>query len=46
MRKSYGRNFKFRLLRKGLKVIKCAENFSSNGPLNYWIAGRINTTTP
>ena len=34
MRNSYGRNFKFLLLRKGLNVIKCAENFSSNGSLN------------
>jgi hypothetical protein len=34
MRNSYGRNFKFLLLRKGLNVINCVENFSSNLPLN------------
>jgi hypothetical protein len=34
MRSSYGSNFKFLLLIKGLNVIKCAENFISNGPLN------------
>jgi len=34
LRNSYGRNFKFQLLRKGLNAIKYAENFSSNGSLN------------
>jgi len=34
MRNSYGRNFKFQLLRKGLNIIKYAENFSLNGSLN------------
>jgi hypothetical protein len=33
MRNSYCKNFKFHLLRKGLNVIKCAENFSSNRSL-------------